>query len=591
VQASRSSGTIIQGNRIGLDVDGKATAGTVGVLVFGEPNLPSSDVHIIDNKIAGFEVGILVVLKDTTGTRIAGNRVGLTFDCPGGFPFGHSPSKYGIRVDGAPDVVIADNTVAGHTYNILVAGQPQSSYTPCADENGDGLCDSPSSFDFYDPEDEAEVGDEIAAQSGVIIEGNTIGLNAAGAVPEGGQEYGIAAFKSVSDLTVRNNVIAGHAESEVWLVDGDTIKVAGNTIGTPDGLDRQSRIGVKVDDVTNVLIGPAGIAPGNVIGRNAVAGIDVTSGTNVTIRINQIGLDPTGNAAWENLVGVRANRGTGDGVSNLKLEHNLIGGNRVGIDLNVKDSVILEGNRVGVNGNGAQLRNELGVVLTNTPAELRHNTIAQNQGIGITVFGREPVLIQGRPIFGNGDGTALNGILHEFIPFPPPVIVGIRVPPPNPGGKVKMIFTGVVPASSGEALLEIYGNREGEMQGRTPLLRRTVAEGVPFLETLEVEENSAFTTLEVLTATVTRDGKTSGFSKATPIIHGALPPVQVTGATDTDITLQWPAGLPVQVERAISPEGPWQTFPVTPVIANGTAVATVPMDSTGANFFRLKLAL
>jgi hypothetical protein len=108
-------------------------------------------------------------------------------------------------------------------------------------------------------------------------------------------------------IELRNNVVAGHAEHEVWLVDSAGHGVAGNHLGTPNGADFGSKTGLRIDDSENLNIGPDGIAAGNVIGLNSVAGIYLRGAANdVRIRDNRIGTDPGGNIAWPNRVGILA---------------------------------------------------------------------------------------------------------------------------------------------------------------------------------------------------------------------------------------------------------------------------------------------
>jgi hypothetical protein len=156
-----------------------------------------------------------------------------------------------------------------------------------------------------------------------------------------------------------------------------------------------------------------------------------------------------------------------------------------------------------------------------------------------------------------------------------------------PAGKVSFAFTGVAPANPGSDVeIEIYGNRAGERQGRTPLARRTVKPNDKFMFQLEGDPDSALATLPEFSATATQNGRTSTFSPVKPVKVEAKP--VVTAATATDITLQWPATIPFTLERATTPSGPWLPVLTVPMIVDDIASVTLPLDGD-SQFFRLVL--
>jgi hypothetical protein len=237
------------------------------------------------------------------------------------------------------------------------------------------------------------------------------------------------------------------------------------------------------------------------------------------------------------------------------------------------------------------LPNETVVVVGNAPVQLLQNTIAHNKIAGISILGTEPVLIQAGPIYANGTGLAFEGILYDTAPFPapaPPVILRSR---PGDNGKVTVVYLVAAVGGPGDVEWEIYGNRATEDQGRTPLIRRTTQAAEPLIGKIEVEATSAFAVLENFTATITRDGRTSEFSKSSPGLSFELSKPLLSIASDTELTMQWP-GFPVVVpEQADNATGPWEPVTASPVIsADGTAVLTLPIEA-GAKFFRLRLNL
>jgi hypothetical protein len=162
---------------------------------------------------------------------------------------------------------------------------------------------------------------------------------------------------------------------------------------------------------------------------------------------------------------------------------------------------------------------------------------------------------------------------------------------PGDNGKVTVVYLLAAPGGAGEVEWEIYGNRAMESQGRTPLLRRTGSAAQPLIGKIEVESTSAFVTLENFTVTVTRDGRTSGFSEESPGLSFELSKPKLVVASDTELTMQWSGSPLIIPEQAESPTGPWEPVTANPVIsADGTAVLTLPIEA-GSKFFRLRLNL
>lgn len=591
IPASAIEDTVIEGNRIGLDASGASVGATasrprVGIVLLGQAGVAIHNTRIQNNDIAGHEVDIFLAREQVSDVVVEKNRIGLSFNGSTALPAGIAPDKllYGLRVDRAANVRVTDNVIAGHRWDLLISGSEQFEVDP---EDGEIF--------LNDPEHASEAGPNGAPTGAAQIERNTIGLNAAGNVPLGTDSHsGIVVFGGAQGVVIRDNVVAGHAENEVWLKDGANHVVAGNRLGSPDGIDRGSKTGVLIDDSKSVIVGPSGISPGNTIGWNAVSGIHLRGAAiSPLIRLNQVGTDPTAQSPWPNGVGIQAGTAGSPGeTTGLRLENNVIGGNnKAGVVLTLTNETVLQGNRVGVSPAGTPLPNETGVVIGNAPVRLLQNAIAHNKIAGISILGTEPALIQAGPIYANGAGLGVEGIFYDTAPFPapaPPVILRSR---PDDNGKVVVVYLVAAAGGPGEVELEIYGNRAGENQGRTPLLRRTVPAAGPLIGKIEVEATSAFVVLESFTVTITREGRTSGFSQDSPGLSFELSKPQLAAASDTELTMQW-SGFPlIAPEQADSPTGPWEPVTATPVIgADGTAVLTLPIEA-GTKFFRLRLNL
>lgn len=589
VQVAASRDTIVEGNFIGLDVRGtRGLGGEIGIVGAGPTGSGVSNLIIRSNRLSGVRAGIVIVGSKVTGAQVIDNVVGLSFDGSGALPSGVDANytKFGIRVDGAPNVQVLRNFVTGADINLMISGKPQVEYIPCEDTDGDGLCNTASQVRFYSPENPKTDDSAFPIVGGAIIGANTLGLNDKFAVPAGAkQRFGVVVYRGARDLQLRNNIIAGHSESDVWLRDGVRLQLMQNRIGTGEGITRGSQIGITVDETSDVTIAPSGAFLGNTISLQKKAAILVRSGaTNLLVRQNQFGTGPGGAVAWPNGSGIVA---AGLNVPGLRIENNLINAsvtNALSLEL-PGHKVVLQGNRIGVSSSGLALSNRVGVVIKNTAVELRDNTIAHN-GAGIVISGGQPALIQGGPLYQNGDGSPQAAFTYHDQAIPQPsVFVAFKVK--SPAGKINVGFTGMaISQSGGEVEIEIYGNRAGEKQGRTPLGRRTVKANESFEFVLEGEPGSALDTLPEFSATATQNERTSMLAAVKPILLEAKP--VVTATTSTDISLQWPAVLPLTLERANTSSGPWVPVLTRPTVVDDIATVTLPLEGD-SQFFRLVL--
>ncbi len=133
--------------------------------------------------------------------------------------------------------------------------------------------------------------------TGTIIQGNIIGLDADGTTGVGNSDVGIAVLSGAENTTIGGttaaaaNVISMNYEG-IEINSSNNI-VQGNYIGTDIGgtLDRGnlSDDGVEIQNsATGNLIGGTAAGAGNVIGFNALDGVNVVSGSGNTILGNEI---------------------------------------------------------------------------------------------------------------------------------------------------------------------------------------------------------------------------------------------------------------------------------------------------------------
>jgi hypothetical protein len=515
--AARVDGTVVEDNRIGLDGTGTAAVGgVIGIAIVATPGIPGAfGTRVTGNRVAGHEVDVLVAGTKTQGTVLEANTIGLRFDGSGAVPggLGADRGRFGVRLDSTEATQLTGNVVAGHTWNVVVAGLPQLVFNPCADEDGDGFCDNAPEYEFFTPDEPAEETTGTPT-SGVVLDGNTIGLTPSRAVPAGAaQEYGVTVFSGANATTIRNGTFGGHAQSEVLLVDGTGHVVQGNRIGTSTGDVLGSQTGVLVRATTDALVGGTDLGAANVISGNALAGVHVAGAAKGTrIAGNKIGTNVGGTAPWPNGIGVLVEAQDGaDAPEGTVVENNVVGGNTGGVVLAAPADV--RGNRIGVGPGGEPVPNENGILVDDVATTLYRNTVAHNSRQGIAVAGTAPVLIEGGPIYQNGDGSGIAGIDYDVHPFPPPNEVLVVRSKPDEAGNLTVILA--VPTEPGDDVptIEVYGNRScAEPQGRVPLARGLVFSGATWAERFEVNTSSALATLEGFTATITRGSSTSTFS-------------------------------------------------------------------------------
>ena len=270
-----------------------------------------------------------------------------------------------------------------------------------------------------------------------LVQGNYIGLNAAGNAPLPNGYSGVAIFDGAQSnviggiLPAARNVISGNSFQGVAISDAGTSgnRVQGNFIGlNPSGLAAISNTwaGVEIfNGAAGNSVGGGTVGSGNVISGNGGQGVFVNGAdtTNTFIQGNLIGVNPSGTGALSNrfagveIYNVARNTfiGGADGARNI-ISGN--GGNGVQIGGPETASAFVQGNFIGVSANGevAIPNNFSGValfggahsnVIGGTLSTLR-NVISGNANHGMTVgdSGTSGNLIQGNWIGLNAAGTA-----------------------------------------------------------------------------------------------------------------------------------------------------------------------------------------
>jgi len=274
------------------------------------------------------------------------------------------------------------------------------------------------------------------------VEGNYIGLNAAGSTALSNTWAGIQIFNGAQSNLIGDytNVISGNGLQGVYISDPGTVGniVAGNYVGLNaggTGAIPNGYAGVEIGNgAQGNLIGGTESGARNVISGNTKQGVVVdgagTSGN--WIQGNYIGVNPAGAAALGNsLAGVNFfGAATGNYIGgNMPGAGNLISGNKkqgVLIQDTGTSGNFVQGNWIGLNaaGTGAISNTWSGVEIYNGPSGNliggyggARNFISGNGDYGVEVdFNNNPNTIQGNTIGLNVTNGAVipNGLITDF---------------------------------------------------------------------------------------------------------------------------------------------------------------------------------
>jgi hypothetical protein len=263
-----------------------------------------------------------------------------------------------------------------------------------------------------------------AAGGGNVIEGNYIGLNAAGTAPLANNQ-GVAIFSSGNRVggttAAARNIISGNTTSGVALVNATATAnlIQGNYIGLNAGGTAavpnqgvQSGINITNGASTNSVIG--NVVSGNT--QHAVTVFGATTNANV-IQGNFIGTDPTGNVRLANGgIGVDVVSASNTVVGGAGSARNIISGNGTGMQIRTGAAgTLVQNNYIGAAASGtAAISNNLGInindgaggnIIGGTTAGLG-NLISGNTGHGISLANTPTT---DNSIVGNFIGTGAGG--------------------------------------------------------------------------------------------------------------------------------------------------------------------------------------
>jgi titin len=538
IQGVGTTGNQVLGNFIGLNAAGTADLGNTGDGVeinAGAANNTIGGTSVLArNVISGNGVnGVLITDAGSTGNKVLGNFIGLNAAGDGGL----NNSSGGVEIStGAANNTVggtsagARNVISGNTNNgILIAG---------------------------------------AGTTGNNVQGNFIGLNSAGAADLGNSTSGVEIFAGAANNTVggttaaARNVISGNTTNGILISGAGTTgnSVQGNFIGlnaAGTAALGNGQKGVRIrDGAANNAVGGAVAGARNVIAGNST-GVGIETGANANVLVgNFIGTNAAGNADLGNNgsgveIGSGAANNTVGGATTLA--RNIISGNAahgvqiLGSDTNANK---VQGNFIGLAANGTSpLGNDQnGVFIAQSAANNSiggtaagaGNVIAHNGGDGVLIGGNASFptpagtgnSVQGNSIFANGESgidlgaddgvtandandpdTGPNDLLNK------PVLTGAFLV-----GDV-LLIGGTINTELGKTLLiELFStptlNAAGQAEGKTFLGFVTVTTSASntvgfstFLQTTKAKLG------DLITATATDElGNTSEFSLGVTVV-------------------------------------------------------------------------
>ncbi len=348
-QANGTSGLANPTNNV--FIQGGAQSNVVGGATAASRNVISS------SSISSTEDGVEVSGTGTNNNAVKGNYIGV--DITGAAALANAGNGVYVTAGATGTIVGGDTTTPGTAPGNVISGN--------------------SSAGVYI---------QSSSTTGTLVQGNLVGLNAAGTAKLANGTFGVnvdsAGSNTIGGATVGlRNVISGHSGSTQAGVEiktgssGNT--VAGNFIGTDitGTVAIANYNGVRVVGSSNTIGGNAsapGTPPGNVISGNGNDGVFLNGCSSVTVAGNLVGTNAAGTAALRN---------TSNGVElTAGAQNNTIGGAVVAARNVITATAGSFGGNVSLNGsntrNNVVAGNYIGTDITGTVA-------LNNAGDGVIV--------------------------------------------------------------------------------------------------------------------------------------------------------------------------------------------------------------
>ena len=394
-----SLGNLVQGNYIGISVDGLADLGNAddGIQIQDAPNNTVGGTAAgAGNVISGnVDDGIVIISAAATGNLVQGNLIGTQAN--GTADLGNS----------------SDGIVISNASNNTIGGAIAASRNVISGNDDDGVA-------------------LISAAADNFVRGNFIGTDVGGTLDLGNADDGIV-IQNASTNTIggtgigEGNVVSGNDSDGLLFSSGSTGNlVQGNRVGTDSGGSADlgnGDDGIEIRGASGNTIGGTAEGSSNVISGNDGDGIAISSGSaGNQIQGNQIGTDASGLLSLGNADnGIQIQDAPNNVIGGTTAEsRNIISGNGAeGVYIFSIASTGNEilGNYIGTDATGtADLGNTLdGVLIQDAPGNIvggsaagAGNVISGNDDEGISIVSIDAT---GNQLQGNLIGTDSTGTL------------------------------------------------------------------------------------------------------------------------------------------------------------------------------------
>ncbi len=532
----QSDGNTISNNWVGLDNTGSvASANRYGIYISSSTN------NIVHNVLSGNTAGVYFG-NIANGNTIAGNFIGT--DPTGMSAIGNG---YGVRISSGTGNIIGGTTAADRNIisgnsnhaiyissasNTIIGNYVGTDYTGTAaipNTGGYGIYISAANNNVIGDPNAGNVvsagvaGIMIANSDGTIIQGNYVGLNAAGTAALSNSDRGIYLKNSTNTLiggtdAADRNVISGNLNHGIHInSSSNNNTVEGNYIGTDyTGNVAIGNVGstlcVDASSNNNVIGAPGA---GNVIAAGSDQGIRLDGVSGTVVQGNSIGVGANGTTPLGN---------TGDAVWLQNATNTTIGGTSTGT-----------GNIIANSKFGTVGHNGVEIIGTSSGVAILHNSIYGNAGLGIDL-GSDGVTAN--------NGTKNSGLPNYGMDFP--VIIYARL------NGTSLTLNGYVGSATNQstfanAIVEFFqsdNSPSGYGQGRRYLGCLTTDANGNFNGTLTV---SGIAKGDKITATATDAGNnTSEFGPNIVTAGITITPVSGLTTTETGGTVQFTVVLDSQ---------------------------------------------
>ncbi|MDW3179674.1 MAG: right-handed parallel beta-helix repeat-containing protein [Acidimicrobiia bacterium] len=373
VDLQAGSGPTTVGGTNAIDRNVISGNGDDGIIIFG------SDDNIVINNLIGTDVsGLSAIPNAADGVVLASGSADNTIGQPG---FGN------VLSGNANDGIEIDDTTGPNTIqsNIIGLGLDGDALVPNGrygivlyngantTQIGGGGADQGNVISGNATDGIYIDGNNNAATTANVIEGNLIGTDGTGTLERGNVRYGIRVDNAATSTVIggpgAGNTISGNGDDGIYLSDSgtDNTIIQANHIGTnaagDDAIPNGDR-GVQIESGASFTqVGGAGAGEGNVISANLGDGVIIA---------DWLALGTTGTVVEGNLIGVEADGSTPLGNGGHGVHVDPVTGNRIG------GTAVGAGNVIANNGaTGTQMAPTSG---TNT---VLGNSIYANADIGL----------------------------------------------------------------------------------------------------------------------------------------------------------------------------------------------------------------